>query len=221
MTRHVLDLFCGLGGFSAAFADAEDWSVTTVDIEERFDPDIQADVMDLRPSDLPDADVVLASPPCTRFGKAACWHEHFDAGGNPQTEGAREHVSLIYHTIGIIRALTPRYWFLENPQGKLPKIIGRPAGTVTYCQYGRNYQKRTHLWGNHPPIEYRSCVEGDNCHTNTPRSDERHPNDNGWSDNRDERAKVPYDLSEAIREAVDAAYAGETYEQATLPGISQ
>jgi len=25
---HVLDLFCGLGGFSQAFADSDRWSVT-------------------------------------------------------------------------------------------------------------------------------------------------------------------------------------------------
>lgn len=43
----VLDLFCGLGGFSSAFKESERWDVTTVDIEERFDPDITADVMDL------------------------------------------------------------------------------------------------------------------------------------------------------------------------------
>jgi hypothetical protein len=48
----VLDLFSGLGGFSSAFADSERWRVTTVDIEPRFDPDIQADVFELRPSHL-------------------------------------------------------------------------------------------------------------------------------------------------------------------------
>jgi len=41
--RHCLDLFCGLGGFSQAFEAAADWTVTTVDIEARFDPDIEAE----------------------------------------------------------------------------------------------------------------------------------------------------------------------------------
>ena len=36
---HVLDLFCGLGGFSQAFEESDRWHVTTVDIEARFDPD--------------------------------------------------------------------------------------------------------------------------------------------------------------------------------------
>jgi len=47
----ALDLFCGLGGFSAAFQDSDRWTVTAVDIEDRFDPDITADVFELRPSD--------------------------------------------------------------------------------------------------------------------------------------------------------------------------
>ena len=62
----VLDLFCGLGGFSAAFKDSDRWEVTTVDLNAEFDPDIVVDVFDLRPSDfVSDFDVVLASPQFT------------------------------------------------------------------------------------------------------------------------------------------------------------
>ena len=78
-TLRCLDLFCGLGGFSAAFEDSDRWDLTTVDINERFNPDIVADVFELRPSDLEeDFDVVLASPPCTSFSLAANGHHtHF------------------------------------------------------------------------------------------------------------------------------------------------
>ena len=85
----LIDLFAGLGGFSAAFTDSPQWSVTTVDIDESFDPDITADVCDLGCGDLPDPDVVLASPPCKCFSVAAAWQEHFDSDGNPQTAAAR------------------------------------------------------------------------------------------------------------------------------------
>jgi len=133
-TLRCLDLFSGLGGFSQSFAESDRWQVTTVDIEDRFDPDLTADVFDLRPSDFKqEFDVILASPPCTRFGKAACWQEYFANGGKPQTDSARDHVGLVYHTLGLIKGLAPRYWYLENPQGKLPKVIGQPTGTVTLC----------------------------------------------------------------------------------------
>lgn len=209
-----LDLFAGLGGFSKAFQDSGDWEVVTVDMEEEFEPDIQADVMQLSPSDFErDFDLVLAGPPCTRLGKMAQMQGYFD-GLEPQTEGARDHIALVYHTIGLIRGLNPDYWFLENPQGKLPKIIGPPTGTVTYCQYGESYQKRTHLWGDHPPMDYRSCVEGEDCHTSTPRSDDRHPNDTGWG-SQAERAKVPRELSEAILEAVEGRSEQQSLTEAT------
>lgn len=214
MTRTCLDLFAGLKGFSAAFADADGWEVVTVDIDERFEPDIQADVLDLRPSDLPEADVVLASPPCNCFSKAAAWQAHWDENGDPQTGKAREAVALAHHTIGLIQALAPEWWFLENPQGHLRRFLGPPTATITYCQYGLDYQKPTDLWGEHPPMEYRRCRAGAPCHDHGSIEDD-------W-DNRPlprdpaERAKVPWELSDAILEAVEEAYANPPPEQVTL-----
>jgi hypothetical protein len=210
-TRHCLDLFSGLGGFSAAFADSPRWDVTTVDIDDEFAPDIQADVLDVRYSDLPDADVVLASPPCHCFSKASAWQDHWDDAGAPVTAQARASVALVFHTVGLIRALTPRYWFLENPVGHLRRFLGRPTGTVTYCQYGSAYQKPTDLWGEHPSMTYRRCQAGRECHTggslDDARSERPLPRDPAA------RAKVPYRLSQAILDAVEAPGS----EQATLP----
>ena len=214
LQRTCLDLFAGLGGFSAAFADAGGWEVVTVDIDERFEPDIRGDVLDLRPADLPLADVVLASPPCNCFSKAAAWQDHWDENGDPQTAKAREAVALVHHTIGLIQAIAPDYWIVENPQGHLRRFLGPPTATVTYCQYGTTYQKPTGLWGEHPPMEYRRCRAGAPCHDHGGIEDDR--------DNRPlprdpaERAKVPRELSEAILEAVEEAYQNPPPEQVTL-----
>jgi hypothetical protein len=210
----VLDLFAGLGGFSAAFADSERWGVTTVEINGEFDQDIQADVFDLRPSDFDAFDVVLASPPCTRIGKMALCNGYFD-GDEPDHPEARDHVALAYHALGLIHGISPTYWFIENPPGKLRNYFGDPTGTVTYCQYGTEYQKRTHLWGDHPPMTYRSCVERQDCHISTPRSDDRHPSDSIPSDSS-EASKVPRELSEAIRDACERGLDGDGQEQAAL-----
>lgn len=215
--RTCLDLFAGLGGFSAAFADSEDWRVVTVDIEERFDPDIQADVMDLRPSDLPDADVVLASPPCTMFSRAGNHDAWNEATGEPISERAKNHVALAHHTLGLIKAIAPTFWFLENPRGRMRWVIGEPVATVTYCQYGREYMKPTDLWGKHPDgMDYLACVPHDDCHmsnetggVNNQAKDHVYPNDKA------ERSKVPYELSEAILEAVEGRAEQKTLTEAT------
>jgi hypothetical protein len=219
-----LDLFAGLGGFSAAFEDSDEWEVVTVDLEERFDPDIQADVMNIRPEDLPDADVVLASPPCKTFSKAAAWHGHYSTDAAPQTDEAREAVALVFHTIGLIRALDSDYWFIENPEGHLRKFLGHPTGSVTYCQYGAEYMKPTDLWGDSPPMDYRRCRNGDDCHRRSRSSQEKgdgeHPSD-ALPRNPAERAKVPYQLSESIRDACEAALDGDVAEQATFAEVRE
>ena len=219
----VLDLFCGLGGFSQAFDESERWSVTTVDIEDRFDPDITADVFELRPSDFEqEFDVVLASPPCTQFSIAAEWHGHWGGEGSPQTPAAADSVGLLYHTIGLIRGLAPDYWLLENPRGHMRRFLGTPTGFVTYCQYGEVYQKPTDLWGNHPPMAYHDCSPGDDCHVASESRDQQGDDHPGNALPRDpaERAKVPQELSEQIRDACEAALDGEVAEQATLGEVS-
>jgi len=214
-----LDLFSGLGGFSAAFEDAPDWDVVTVDIEELFDPDIQADVLDLRPENLLEAVglereaidilVILASPPCTHFSLAQQPNPHWD-GDTPTSDEVREHIALVHHTIGLIEALNPDYWILENPVGKMRTVLGQPQATVTYCQYGLELMKPTDLWGSHPTMTYQRCNRGEDCHQYDPGRD--------WYVNgeqiRDpaERAKVPYELSESILEAVECRQ-----EQTKLP----
>jgi len=128
-------------------------------------------VFDLRPSDFDrEFDVVVASPPCTQFSLAVSSLERI-VDAEPQTDDASDAVALVYHTLGLIRGLSPSYWFLENPQGFLRQIIGDPTARVTYCQYGTDYMKPTDLWGTHPAGWIpRSCSYGDGCHAyNTDR----------------------------------------------------
>ena len=102
MTRKCLDLFSGLGGFSAAFADADEWDVTTVEIDPDHDPDMVADVFDLRPSDFDtNFDVILVGHPCTVFTPARNISEGGDPawdGDDPANDKSRDLVALVFHT---------------------------------------------------------------------------------------------------------------------------
>jgi len=213
----VLDLFCGLGGFSQAFAASDRWSVTTVDIEARFEPDRVADVFELHPSDFNQQfDVVLASPPCQYLSTAGN-HDRWDhMEKSPADDTAADAVALFFHALGVIKGLDPTYWYVENPRAsRIQWFYRRPDEWVTYCQYGKSYQKPTGLWGEFAPMTFERCRSGASCHTSNGADDgtsavQSMPSDTGV------RSKVPAELSAAIRDACEAALDGDVAEQTTL-----
>lgn len=73
----AIDLFCGLGGWTEGLL-AEGWRCRGYDIEaheygdERYPGElVLADVMALTGADVADADLIVASPPCTEFSYMA------------------------------------------------------------------------------------------------------------------------------------------------------
>ena len=85
----------------------------------------------------------------------------------PKTERAARADEVNRHTLGIIRQLRPRFFFIENPMGGLRKMDymrGIPRHLITYCQYGFTYRKATDIWTNHPQTEFLPpCRNGDPC----------------------------------------------------------
>jgi hypothetical protein len=202
--RVCVDLFAGLGGFSQAFTESNRWRVVTVDYEQKFNPDIQADMMNVEPRDLPDADVVLAGHPCTLFSTAGN-HDEWDMDAKePTGERAKRHTAMVYHTLGLIHALSPDYWYLENPRrSRIRWLLGPPRDWVSYCQYGRDYQKDTGLWGEHAPgMEYKKC-QNNACHVPNAEDDGTSAIASMDTSDHAERSKVPYELSREIRDAVE------------------
>lgn len=189
----VLDLFCGLKGWSQAFTDRAH-SVVTVDIDERFDSTLTIDVNLLHPNNFSGwkPDVVLASPPCTHFSIASI-RTHWLPDYRP-TDETQAQIALVKHTLLLIRELNPQFWILENPVGMLRKIIGKPTCTITQCQYGEKRMKPTDLWGHLPQaFTPKRCHNGDSCHISTPRG--CHRRDGTQMLGAEIAAKIPYGLS--------------------------
>ncbi len=142
----LLELFAGTKSVSKALQNQFD-EIISVDILQKFNPSFVADILTWNYKQYPEGyfDVIWASPPCTEYSKA-------------KTRGERNFLladSIVKKTIEILEYFKPDKWFLENPEsGKLKDrefMLGIPFVDVDYCQYGKDYRKRTRIWTN---IEY-------------------------------------------------------------------
>lgn len=167
----ILDLFAGLGGWSAAFRD-RGHEVITLDNDPRFGCNITQDI--LEPFDLPwRPDIVLASPPCEAFSVMSIG-THWTGGRRayiPKTDHARLSMRLVGRTLDIVHATSPAFFVIENPRDVLRNLglIDYPRRTVWQCHVGREWAKPTDLWGRFPP----SLVFPPPCHNRRPE----HPSD--------------------------------------------
>jgi hypothetical protein len=169
----VLDLFAGLRGWSRPFEE-RGHEVFSVDLEERFDVSLHADIETMTAADVPwRPDIILASPPCEAFSVLRIgrnWtREH-----QPRNDQARLAVRLVEATRRLIDALDPTYFVIENPRAKLrslPALNDLGRVTVTYCQYGHPTMKPTDLWGGSPPswTPRPMCRPRADCHIAAPR----------------------------------------------------
>ena len=144
---NVIDLFSGLGGFSQAFLDRGHY-VERYDFNEDFKEvpsTIIKNVFDMSPIDLEIADVVLASIDCTYFTYA---------NDNPDKNGLELSKQLTKHTLEIIHHASPKYWIIENPPGRIKKILGPPIYKTAWGYWGTPYLKPTWLWGKFPFMDW-------------------------------------------------------------------
>lgn len=205
----VIDLFCGLGGWSAAFKE-RGHDVFTLDKSKRFSPTLCKDILDVKASDLPQRpDIILASPPCegfTRLRYAFNWKVSEVGENIPISVKSRLGIKILQKTVALIHELQPRYFIIENPVGKMrhmPEVGQFERRTITYCQYGSDAQKPTDLWGGFPPrlALLPTCKAGAACHTTAAGSAKGaivKANDAAA------RALVPYPLSLAVCLAIEA-----------------
>ena len=143
----ILELFSGSGSVGRIFEGAG-WEVTSVDVLKScagYECTLCMSVLDIKLDQWPEGywDVIWASPPCTEFSRAK-------STGIRDTEKAS---ALVRHTLALIQALKPKWWFLENPaSGGLKHeeyMAGIPFADTSYCRWSDwGYRKNTRVWSN-------------------------------------------------------------------------
>lgn len=197
----VLELFAGSCSFSNV-AKKYGFETLTTDIEQFGEIDIVSDILKLDYKNLEfKPDIIWASPPCTTFSVASCYHHWTapDKNGNrePKTDNAKNSLLLLEKTIEIIEYLKPKYYFIENPRGlmrKMPIMFNLPIYTVSYCQYGDTRMKPTDIWTN-LKFTPRMCKNGASCHEAAPRGSRT--GTQGLK-NDYERSKIPEELCDTL-----------------------
>lgn len=90
---------------------------------------------------------VLAAPPCDHMaGSGARWWAAKDADG--RTDAG---IALFHRTLELIDQMQPAWWALENPVGRVNRLVPELAEFGPWYfqpwHYGDAYTKKTGLWG--------------------------------------------------------------------------
>jgi len=197
-----IDLCAGLGGASQAFVIDPEWLVIRLD----NNPDLKPFVPGLNVADVTDVDatltlvdailrihglnqsnitklVVWASPPCVEFSLA------YNAPGPTAARNGEEHypdMSIMEACHRLIELWSPDHWWIENVRGAIPHFK-LTLGDWTQ-QVGSFF-----LWGQHPQIAFK-----DNQTRYLKKVDKRHDQMRAQL-----RAKVPLEISQAIKDSID------------------
>lgn len=157
----VLELFSGTGSVGKV-ARSKGWEVVSLDLENKFTPDI---LTDINTWDYKEAypvghfDIITASPVCLWWSHLRCSNLGRKLKSLNGEELTREILERDIETKGkpmvrkvleIINYFKPKYYTIENPQtGRMKEFLANlPHYDVDYCKYGFDYRKRTRFWTN-------------------------------------------------------------------------
>jgi hypothetical protein len=93
---------------------------------------------------------IISHPPCDHFAvSGARWFKA--KGEKPLLDG----LSMVDAVLRIVYVTKPRWWFIENPVGRLVHYLGKPKFIFNPCDFAgylenpidEAYTKKTCLWG--------------------------------------------------------------------------
>ena len=207
----LLDLFCGVGGWSIGFY-RRGFECTGVDIVDVGYPYnlILSDMRKYHPGYSPD--VITASPPCTEFSTLTQLSFRKGQRGPPEPEKGME---LVREALRVIDEAQPRYWLLENVYGSIEHISAVAGKPLLLA-------KPWVLWGNIPMPLMSIPKGGDSKISHTFEKNKGGnriglPEDFAFDPLRSwKRTRIPVWLSMQIAEAVRDALQGQYRQAETL-----
>jgi hypothetical protein len=173
----AIDLFCGLGGWTEGLL-AEGWRVRGYDIEaheygeERYPAElVLRNVLEMHGSEIADADLIVASPPCTEYSYMAMpWSRAKQIARALRGEDAFPEPYRGSRTIAELNALFDACFRLQREASEaagrhIPMIVENVKGAQPWVGRAAWSFGSFYLWGDvpalMPPIhrraDYRKC----------------------------------------------------------------
>lgn len=182
----VLDVCCGLGGWSIPFVEDGD-EVVGIDIVPFKEYPGQIIVQDIRTIDghrFEDYDFIVGSPPCNEFSiaKERSMANHPKIVKRDIEKGLR----LIHEFERIVREAKPRFWAMENVEAMTKYYTKAPSWHFMVSKGGKRC-----LWSNFsiplsPQFRFKRKIR------DIP----------GWPKTRPLRAKIPYPIARFVADTV-------------------
>ncbi|MFH0903856.1 MAG: DNA cytosine methyltransferase [Methanobacteriota archaeon] len=145
----VIDLFCGAGGSTLGaklaghrVTHAYDRNPTFLKSYRANHPEVEThciDILDLKASDLSDADILMGSTPCESFSRA-------------NIHGRACDMTLTNHFLKLVAEYNPKYWVMENvPEvAKFLNGSGTPCRILCTADFGVPQRRKRLMAGNYP-----------------------------------------------------------------------
>lgn len=143
----VLELFAGTRSIGKAF-EAKGHEVYSVEWDRTFeDIDLYEDILKVTSEDIISKfgrpDIIWASPDCSSYSIAAISH-HRKQEENGNLTAVSDYAKFCdrvnLHVHCLIMALSPKYWFIENPRGGAKK-------DGFYERFTKIYSHILSVWG--------------------------------------------------------------------------
>jgi hypothetical protein len=143
--KTILSLFDWTGTWAEPFRRDPDYDVIYIDIKDGMDINDFCYEYCVEELGIELVHGILAAPDCTHFSSSgAQYWPAKDKDG--RTDAALE---LVYQTLRTVELYKPEWWVLENPVGRLNRLIPdlpRPWYFQPH-EFGDAYTKKTGIWG--------------------------------------------------------------------------